>query len=304
MIHMMTAGRKRPVILAAATCLAIAGLVFGFAFPSTAVAWDDCPKGVTTDCVYPGVCSRYIDTNGDDICDRSQSDPAAATTTATPATTTTVAAAATSLDAAGGGSGGSTVAAAVTPGASPSATGAAAASESDSGGGIPFFTHYLVSPIAIGFLLIYGVSSILYRTKRMRMTTHRKIWNVLLLATFLITGIFGIILTIQLDYRLPFRIPIDLLFWHVEAGIAMTLISIFHMAWHFNYYRNLVRKSRCKARAAEATERLRTSEQRQLALEARTARRAEHEHRPAPQDADWTVRHDRIPHPWVEPETQ
>jgi hypothetical protein len=121
--------------------------------------------------------------------------------------------------------------------------------------GSSFFTHYLVSPIALGFLLIYSVSFVLYRTKRIRVTTHRKIWNVLLLATFLVTGVFGLILTIQLDYTLPFTIPVDLLFWHVETGIVMTLISLFHMGWHFNYYRNLLRNSRGKMRTARAQDR-------------------------------------------------
>jgi hypothetical protein len=116
-------------------------------------------------------------------------------------------------------------------------------------------THYFISPIALGFFLIYGISFLLYKTKRMKVATHRKIWNVLLLATFLVTGVFGLLLTIQLDYTLPFRIPIDLLFWHVEAGIAMSLISIFHVAWHFKYYAKLFRTSRSKARAAEALER-------------------------------------------------
>ncbi len=74
-----------------------------------------------------------------------------------------------------------------------------------------FSTHYNVSPIAIWFLLVYSASFILYKTKRIKVTTHRKIWNVLLLATFLITGIFGLdTLTIQLDYALTFAIPFDL----------------------------------------------------------------------------------------------
>jgi uncharacterized membrane protein len=80
-------------------------------------------------------------------------------------------------------------------------------------------THYMVSPIAIAFFLIYGVSFVLYKTKRIRIATHRKIWNVLLMATFLITGIFGLILTVQLDYELPFTIPFNLLLWQ-PAGTS------------------------------------------------------------------------------------
>lgn len=118
--------------------------------------------------------------------------------------------------------------------------------------GTSFFTHYLVSPIALGFFIIYGITFLLYKTKRMRTATHRKIWNVLLLGTFLTSGLFGLLLAIQLDYPLPFRIPFDLLFWHVEAGIAMTLISLFHLGWHFSYYRNLFRRARKQYSAARA----------------------------------------------------
>jgi hypothetical protein len=37
-------------------------------------AWDDCPFGKVND-PYPGECGRYVDTDGDDICDRSQPAP-------------------------------------------------------------------------------------------------------------------------------------------------------------------------------------------------------------------------------------
>jgi len=118
----------------------------------------------------------------------------------------------------------------------------AAASQSGSGEQSGFFTHYMVSPIAVGFFLVYGASFVLYKTRRMRVTTHRKIWNVLLLGTFLVTGIMGILLAIDIDYDLPFRIPRSFLFWHVETGIVMTFISIFHLGWHLNYYRSIVRE--------------------------------------------------------------
>jgi hypothetical protein len=336
---------KRTNRMARATmivALSFFALVYGFAFPATAFAWDNCPKGLVND-PYPGACSRYIDTNGDNICDLSQPKPTATTTTTevvastttitkVAATTTTLAAttatsgepptgdcplgpcigcgacfsvpvltATASVDSstddgeiiqAAATVGGATLVATgafintttTTPssgGSDSSATAVAAAtavtSTSDDSGGSPLVTHYMVSPIAIVFFLIYGISFVLYKTKRIRIATHRKIWNVLLAATFLITGIFGLILTIQLDYQLPFRVPFDLLFWHVEAGIVMTLISLFHLGWHFNYYRNLLRSSRCKARAAREAERVRTAPAGRLVTEAREQRRLERE---------------------------
>ena len=172
-----------------------------------------------------------------------------------------------------------------------------------------FSTHYNVSPIAIWFFLIYAASFILYKTKKMKVSTHRKIWNVLLLATFLITGIFGLILTIQLDYTLPFTVPFDLLFWHVEAGVAMTLISLFHVGWHFNYYRNLLRRSRRKVRVALAAEQARSVDDRQSAWEGRERRRAEREARrgqrqprgPVPGPALAASRQSQTPRPYLPP---
>jgi hypothetical protein len=335
--------RKRKIATAAIiACMACFGLVYGFAYPSTALAWDNCPKGLVND-PYPGECRRYVDTNNDGICDLSQSEPVATTTTSlvttTKQTTTTTAALAAATTTSGepptGGCplgpcllcqlcalfGVDPAVALVTPSADSSntatgvatvalvaATGSVTTSTTtppSSGGsddstliastsavasagaataastGPSFLTHYLVSPIALGFFLIYAVSFWLYKTKRIRIATHRKIWNVLLLATFLVTGLFGLILAIQLDYTLPFTIPIDLLFWHVEAGIAMTLISLFHMGWHFNYYKNLVRNSRSRVREARAAERLSVADDRRLVTEARAQRRADRDARRA-----------------------
>ena len=224
----------------------LATVVLTLALPATALAWDDCPRG-EVDCVYPGECARYIDTNGDGICDHSQAEPSASTTQET--LVALVSSATTSTD---------TTATTAAETTSTTLAVAALTSQTPTGGdsgGISFLTHYYISPIAVVFFLVYAASFLLYKTKCIRVTTHRKIWNVLLLATFLVTGIFGLILAIQLDYELPFQIPVDLLFWHVEAGIVMTLISLFHIGWHFKYYANLLRTSRGKARAAEARER-------------------------------------------------
>ena len=263
-------------VLATIALVLLSALTLGLAFPATAQAWDDCPRG-EVDCYYPGACSRYIDTNGDGICDHSQPEPTAATTTSTTLATVMTADTDTSTDSGTTNSGTSTdsdsdeaalASAALATAATSSATTSTTTPSSGSSGGASFLTHYYISPIALGFFLIYAVSFALYKTKRMKVTTHRKIWNVLLLATFLVTGVFGLLLAIQLDYTLPFTIPIDMLFWHVEAGIVMTLLSLFHMGWHFNYYRNLLRTSRSKVRAAQVAERAaayRAAERRQTA---------------------------------------
>jgi hypothetical protein len=131
------------------------------------------------------------------------------------------------------------------------------------------FTDYYLSPVAIGFFLIYALSFVLYKTKRIRIATHRKIWNLLLAGTFLITGVFGLLLAIQAQYGLPFAIPFNMLFWHVETGIVMTFISFFHLGWHFKYYARMLRTSRSRVREAELAERFpapRTAQRGQVVL--------------------------------------
>ncbi len=321
---------KRKRIATIALVASTALFAFTFGVQSSALAWDNCPKGLVND-PYPGACGRYVDTNGDDICDLSQPRPVVATTpqratTTTEAvkkeeqvTTTTAVVTTTSGEPPTGDcplgpcancgaclSIGSSISAsdviaqsgdeygsdALAAGAialaaadssattsttiPPTGSGdSAAAGVAEASSSPALFTHYNVSPIAIAFFLIYGVSFVLHKTKRIRLATHRKVWNVLLAATFLITGIFGLILTIQLDYELPFRIPFDILFWHVEAGVAMTLISLFHLSWHFNYYKNVFRKSRSKMREARQLEKVRDEGERRLAWEARMQKKAE-----------------------------
>ncbi len=39
-------------------------------------AWDNCPYGITnSSCTFPGECNKYIDTNNNNICDRSEPAP-------------------------------------------------------------------------------------------------------------------------------------------------------------------------------------------------------------------------------------
>ncbi|MCE5255082.1 MAG: hypothetical protein LLG45_12920 [Actinomycetia bacterium] len=311
----MSRHKKKTATVTLIAVLSLFGLVYGFGFPATALAWDDCPRGLVDD-PFPGECRRYKDTNGDGICDLSQPEPVVTTTTTTRetvATTTQATATATSGEpptgdcplgpclgcgacfgvpvpgatastgsatdggetddiaqtagvataAVSGDPTNTTTTAPSSGGSDSSATAASdetvASSTTDDSGGSSLMTHYMVSPIAVAFFLVYGASFILYKTKRIRLSTHRKIWNALLAVTFLVTGVFGLLLTIQLDYELPFKIPFDLLFWHVEAGIVMTLISLFHLGWHFNYYRNMLRTSRSKARVSRDAERVRTA---------------------------------------------
>jgi hypothetical protein len=94
-----------------------------------------------------------------------------------------------------------------------------------------------------GCLVLYLLTFFLSRRDIIKKSTHRKIWNVLLLLTFLATGLLGLFLVVQSNYNLFFDWFSILLYYHVEFGIAMAAISIFHLLWHLKYWLNLFKKA-------------------------------------------------------------
>jgi hypothetical protein len=103
----------------------------------------------------------------------------------------------------------------------------------------PVYDLILVTVIT---LLLYFTTLILYRENIIKRIHHRKIWNLLLLLTFLVSCLFGLFLVIQINYHIAMSVYGTLLYWHVEIGIAMTLIAIIHILWHFTYFKNMLKK--------------------------------------------------------------
>jgi hypothetical protein len=103
----------------------------------------------------------------------------------------------------------------------------------------PAKSTYDLILICSASLLLYLLTFYLSRRNLIKKSTHRKIWNVLLLLTFLATGLIGLFLAVQLNYDLKLDWFASLLYWHVEFGIGMAAISIFHMLWHLKYWLNI-----------------------------------------------------------------
>jgi len=98
------------------------------------------------------------------------------------------------------------------------------------------FNNYNVSIITLLVLILYYISDVLVKTKKISLVLHRKIWNNLLAISFLTSGVLGLILAFLIDYKLTISWYFSLLWFHVEFGIVMALIAIFHFTWHFRYY--------------------------------------------------------------------
>jgi cation transport ATPase len=97
-------------------------------------------------------------------------------------------------------------------------------------------SRYPLIFISLITLIPYLITSILVKTKTIKKQLHRKIWNYILLITFTVAGILGLVLVIQINYNIMMNLFLGNLKLHVEFGISMAIISIIHMIWHWKYY--------------------------------------------------------------------
>lgn len=179
--------------------------------------WDNCPYGEEL-CEFPGDCRRYIDTNEDGICDRSQPSPA---TSAEPEETPDQ----------------------IIAGTADNHTSMRTEEvppiiiEQSSG------RVYHLVPILLILSVLYLITYLLAAKGIIRLTAHRRIWNAILLSTFLISAILGLFLILSIDFDIDIPVSFDILYWHVEIGIAMGIVSVFHIFWHWRYFKKLLQIS-------------------------------------------------------------
>ncbi len=100
---------------------------------------------------------------------------------------------------------------------------------------------YALIPIGIAIIILYALTFLLYRAGIILKKSHRQIWNTGLLLAFFITAVLGLLLAVQVNFKLEIPWIKELLVWHVDFGIGMSMIAIFHFTWHWGYYRDLLK---------------------------------------------------------------
>ena len=95
---------------------------------------------------------------------------------------------------------------------------------------------YHVISTGISVLILYLISSLLYRNGFFNRNFHRKFWNIILALTFLLTATAGLFLALQINYKWNIPFIKTILKWHVECGIGFSITGILHFLWHFPYY--------------------------------------------------------------------
>lgn len=170
-------------------------VIFVFIINASAVfAWDDCPLGEVND-PYPGDCGRYTDTDKNGICDHSEPNP----------NEKNIELAENDIQ------------------VNPIEKVALTENKINNTPGYNFFS------LTISIIFLYFLSYFSSKKKLIEIKTHKKIWNFLLLFTFLVSGLLGILLVLKIDYNIIISLPFNILSLHVEAGIAMAVISFFHI---------------------------------------------------------------------------
>jgi uncharacterized membrane protein len=99
---------------------------------------------------------------------------------------------------------------------------------------------YDLLPIALPLIFAYFLSYVLYRGNLINKSIHVRLWNILILLSFLVAGIMGILLAGYIDFGVTD--PFDLIFWHGEVGIALIVILFFHLHCNWSAFINSLSK--------------------------------------------------------------
>jgi len=97
---------------------------------------------------------------------------------------------------------------------------------------------YHVISTGTAVFALYLICHFFYKSGFLTLTDHRKIWNLILAVTFIITAVAGLILALKVTYKWEDSFFISLLKWHVETGIAFSFTGIIHLLWHLKYFKD------------------------------------------------------------------
>lgn len=223
-------------------------LLFAVFAVTAAMAQQDCPQ---VDC--PGICGRFVDADGDGFCDHGklsakekatapaeQTAPAAQTPQPKKPVRTVSDESATATQ--------EVAETAEAPVLETTIAEPEAATEATNGDEEPAEAP---KPFRYPLFTILGVTLALYlftfamvKTDKMAKPTHRKIWNVVLGLTCLVSCLLGVVLAFLINYGIRPTCYVTLLHWHVYFGIAMTLIAIFHIFWHTEYFKAIFKRKK------------------------------------------------------------
>lgn len=114
---------------------------------------------------------------------------------------------------------------------------------------------YHVTGTLLAIIILYSLSYFFYINRFFSLQFHRKLWNSVLAAAFLLTALAGLVLALQINYKWEIPFLKSILRWHVEFGIGMAVTGFIHLLWHFSYFWNFFRHQEKPALLLSRTDR-------------------------------------------------
>jgi len=202
-----------------------------------------CPYGLVND-PYPGQCPRYIDANGDGICDLSQTVTTTETDTSSTDSSTgdTQTATTDSHGTQDTGADQSTDTGVTDPS---NVTNTSNVTSTDDNGGFDLGdllgdggTGYHVIPLSMLIMGAYLFTNYLFTKGVLTPKRHKRIWNLLVTGGYLGTGVTGVLLIFMIKLGITaLRQPIT--FWHVELAVLMVIGTLIHIHIYRKPFKNM-----------------------------------------------------------------
>jgi|ERR1039458_1091130 magnesium-transporting ATPase (P-type) len=89
-------------------------------------------------------------------------------------------------------------------------------------------------------IIIYLFSYALYSINKISKKLHQRIWNIIILISFLLTFGMAYLQTTLTEFGLNIPIVPDLIYWHGEIGILFFFVLLFHLQINWGSLRKLV----------------------------------------------------------------
>jgi predicted membrane-bound spermidine synthase len=94
--------------------------------------------------------------------------------------------------------------------------------------------------------LIYVAVSLAIRKNYKSVVAFRKLWNVVLLVSFLIAGGTGLATALFGQFGWMWLLRLGDYNTHVTFGLVMTAAALFHILWHWRYFLSLIKRPAAK----------------------------------------------------------
>jgi spermidine synthase len=105
---------------------------------------------------------------------------------------------------------------------------------------------YNVIGIGLTAIVLYSISYFFCRINLISLQFHKKLWNFILAAVFILTALAGVFMALQINYKWDIPEIKTILKLHVEMGIGMAVTGIFHFFRHLTYFTKTSEKQKAK----------------------------------------------------------